>query len=119
MKKDYFSLLDDYGEPFFAWVLFVSLLKFKSFNQFNPPELHQILDIYSVVMLYYRMLFITSSSESSQISNEIVKFWASKATKIFKILMSEKKIEFCRFQSFDKIVAKNRKDDLILIKTIQ
>ena len=46
MKKDYFSKLDDYGEPFFAWVSFVSLLKFKSFDQFNPPELHQILDIY-------------------------------------------------------------------------
>ena len=38
MKKDYFSQLhvDDYGEPFFPWVLFVSLLKFKSFDQFNP-----------------------------------------------------------------------------------
>ena len=46
MKKDYFSQLDDYGEPFFAWVSFVSLLKFKSFDQFNPPELHQILDIH-------------------------------------------------------------------------
>ena len=51
INKDYFSLLDDYGEPFFVWVLFVSLLKFKSFDQFNPPELHQFLDIYSVVML--------------------------------------------------------------------
>ena len=65
------------------------------------------------------MLFITSSSESSQICNEIVKFWTSNATNIFKILMSGKKIEFCRFQSFDKIVAKNRKDDLMLIKAIQ
>ena len=38
MKKDYFSQLhvEDYGEPFFAWVSFVSLLKFKSFDQFNP-----------------------------------------------------------------------------------
>ena len=43
MKKDYFTLLDDYSEPFFAWVLFVSLLKFKSFDQLNLPELHQIL----------------------------------------------------------------------------
>ena len=38
MKKDNFSQLhvDDYGEPFLAWVSFVSLLKFKSFDQFNP-----------------------------------------------------------------------------------
>ena len=38
MKKDYFSQLhvDDYGDPLFAWVSFVSLLKFKSFDQFNP-----------------------------------------------------------------------------------
>ena len=33
--------------------------------------------------------------------------------------MSEKKIEFCRFQSFDKNIANNRKDDLMLIKAIQ
>ena len=31
--------------------LVISLFKFKSFDQFNPPELPQILDIYSVVVL--------------------------------------------------------------------
>ena len=31
--------------------LFVCLFKFKSFNQFDPPERPQILDIYSVVVL--------------------------------------------------------------------
>ena len=28
---------------------YISFFKFKSFDQFNPPELPQILDIYSVV----------------------------------------------------------------------
>ena len=73
------------------------------------------------------MLFITSSSESSQICNEIVKFLASKAINIFKIfflwwnfdISLRKEIEFCIFQSFDKNIANNRKDDLILIKAIQ
>ena len=31
--------------------LVISLFKFKSFDQFNPPKLPQILDIYSVVAL--------------------------------------------------------------------
>ena len=30
----------------------ISLFKFKSFDQFNPPKLPKILDIYSVVVLY-------------------------------------------------------------------
>ena len=29
----------------------ISLFKFKSFDQFNPPERSQMLDIYSVVVL--------------------------------------------------------------------
>ena len=38
MKKDYFSQLhaDDYGEPFFAWVSFVSLLNFKPLIRLIP-----------------------------------------------------------------------------------
>ena len=61
MKEDYFSQLDDYDEPFCEQqcthgsclfvCLFVCLFKFKSFDQFNPPEPPQILDIYSVVVL--------------------------------------------------------------------
>ena len=58
MKEVYFSQLDDYDEPFCEQqsrmglvCLFVSLFKFKSFDQFNPPEPPPILDIYSVVVL--------------------------------------------------------------------
>ena len=36
-----------------ARVLFACLFKFKSFNQFNPPERPQDLDIYSVVVLLH------------------------------------------------------------------
>ena len=44
-KEDYFSQLEEYDEPFWEqWVLFVCLFKYKSFDQFNPPELPQILD---------------------------------------------------------------------------
>ena len=35
-----------------AWVLFVCSFKFKSFDQYNPPEPPQFLDIYSIVVLY-------------------------------------------------------------------
>ena len=62
------------------------------------------------------MLFITSSSESSQICNEIVKFWAAEATKIFQRNSDVSKnlnlVDL--FQSFDKKIAENRNDDLLL-----
>ena len=56
MKKDNISQLDDYDEPFCEQQYtqgscYISLFKFKSFDQFNPPELPEILDIYSVVAL--------------------------------------------------------------------
>ena len=44
MKEAYFSQLDDYNEPFceqqykHGSCLFVCLLKFKSFDQLNPPR---------------------------------------------------------------------------------
>ena len=56
MKYDNISQLDDYNAPFCEQQYthgscYISLFKFKSFDQFNPPELPQILDIYSVVVL--------------------------------------------------------------------
>ena len=50
------SQLDDYDVPFCEQQnthgsCYIFLFKFKSFDQFNPPELPQILDIYSVVVL--------------------------------------------------------------------
>ena len=57
MKENYFSQLDDYDKPFCEQqyahesCLFVFFAQFKSVDQFNPPELPQILDIYSVVVL--------------------------------------------------------------------
>ena len=56
MKQDNISQLDDYDAPFCKQQnrhesCYISLFKFKSFDQFNPPELPQILDIYSVVAL--------------------------------------------------------------------
>ena len=50
------SPLDDYDSPFCEQQYtqgscYISLSKFKSFDQFNPPELPQIIDIYSVVVL--------------------------------------------------------------------
>ena len=58
MKEDNISQLGDY-DPRFDSVnnntgmscSDISLFKFKSFDQFNSPKLHQILDIYSVVAL--------------------------------------------------------------------
>ena len=44
MKEDYFSQLDDYDKPFceqqytHGSCLFCLLFKFKSIDQFNPPE---------------------------------------------------------------------------------
>ena len=56
MKENNISQLGDYDEPFCEQQYtdgscYISLFKFKSFDQFNPPELPQILDIYSVVAL--------------------------------------------------------------------
>ena len=59
MKEDNISQLGDYDAPFCEQQYmhrscYISL-KFKSFDQFNtpppPPQLPQILDIYSVVAL--------------------------------------------------------------------
>ena len=52
MKEDYFSQLDDYDEPFCEqqYKRKSCLFKFKSVDQFNPPEQPRILDIYSVVV---------------------------------------------------------------------
>ena len=37
-------------------IIVLSLFKFRSFDQFNPPKLPQILDIYSVVALWRLLL---------------------------------------------------------------
>ena len=51
-EKDNISQLHDCNAPFCeAQYTHGSLFKFKSFDQFNPPERPQILDIYSVVVL--------------------------------------------------------------------
>ena len=47
---------DDYGEPFSEQQYthescYISLFKYKSFGQSDPPESPQILGIYSVVVL--------------------------------------------------------------------
>ena len=56
MKEDNISQSDDYDASFCEQQYthgscYISLFKFKSFDQFNPPELPQILDTYSVVAL--------------------------------------------------------------------
>ena len=56
MKEDNISQLGDYNAPFCEQQYthgscYISLSKFKSFNQLIPPKLHEILDIYSVVAL--------------------------------------------------------------------
>ena len=48
MKEDNISQLDDYDAH---GSCYISLFKFKSFDQLIPPRLPQILDIYSVVAL--------------------------------------------------------------------
>ena len=64
MKEDNISQLGDYApfcEQQYTHVsCYISLFKFKSFDQFNkppplPPKLPQILDIYSVVALLDQM----------------------------------------------------------------
>ena len=56
MKEDNISQLGDYDAPFCEQQYthgscYISLFKFKSFDQLIPPKLPQILDIYSVVAL--------------------------------------------------------------------
>ena len=56
MKEDNNSQLGDYDVPFCEQQythgsFYISLLKFKSFDQLIPPKLPQILDIHSVVAL--------------------------------------------------------------------
>ena len=56
MKEDNISKLGDYDAPFCEQQYthgscYISFFKFKSFDQFNTPNLPQILDIYSVVAL--------------------------------------------------------------------
>ena len=56
MKEDNISQLGDYDLPFCEQQnthgsCYISLFKFKSVDQFIPPKLPQILDIYSVVAL--------------------------------------------------------------------
>ena len=56
MKEDNISQLGNYDGPFCEQQYthgscYISLFKFKSFDQLIPPKLPQILDIYSVVAL--------------------------------------------------------------------
>ena len=56
MKEDNINQLGDYDAPFCEQrnthgPCYISLFKFKSYDQFIPPKLLQILDIYSVVAL--------------------------------------------------------------------
>ena len=56
MKEDIISQLGDYDVPFCEQQYtrgscYISLFKFKSFDQLIPPKLLRILDIYSVVAL--------------------------------------------------------------------
>ena len=56
MEEDNIGQLDDNDVPFCEQQYthgscYISLLKFKSFDQLIPPKLPQILDIYSVVAL--------------------------------------------------------------------
>ena len=56
-NQDNLNELDDYGEPFSEQQQYthrsfdISLFKYQSFGQSDPPEWPQILDIYSVVVL--------------------------------------------------------------------
>ena len=56
MKKDNISKLGDYEAPFceqqyMHGSCYISLFKFKSFDQLIPPKLPEILDVYSIVAL--------------------------------------------------------------------
>ena len=56
MKEDHISQLGDYDTPFCEQQYthgscYISLFKFKSFDQLISPKLPEILDIFSVVAL--------------------------------------------------------------------
>ena len=56
INQDNLNERDDYGEPFSEQQYahrssYLSLLKYKSFGQSDPPESPQVLDICSVVVL--------------------------------------------------------------------
>ena len=56
INEDNLNERDDYGVPFSDQQYkhgscYISLFKYKSFDQSDPPESPQILDIYSVVVL--------------------------------------------------------------------
>ena len=56
MKENHISQLGDYDASFCEQQYthescYISLFKFKSFDQLTPPKLPEILDIYSVVAL--------------------------------------------------------------------
>ena len=58
MSEDDLNERDDYGMPFYEQQYmhgscYFSLFKYKSFDQSDPPESPQILDIYSVVALQH------------------------------------------------------------------
>ena len=55
INEDDLSKRNDYSVPFseqqyMHWSCYKSLFKCKSFDQYDPPEWPQILDIYSVVV---------------------------------------------------------------------
>ena len=55
-NEDSLNEQDDYGVPFskqqyMHWSCYISLFKYESFDQSDPPESPQILDTYSIVVL--------------------------------------------------------------------
>ena len=55
VNQDNLNERDDYGEPFSEQQYmhgssYISLFKYKSFDQSDPPESPQMVDIYSVVV---------------------------------------------------------------------
>ena len=61
MKKDNISQLGDYDAPFCEQQYrhgscYISLFKFKSFDQFDAPQTASILDIYSVGILWLSLV---------------------------------------------------------------
>ena len=65
INEDDLNERDDYGVPFSEQQYthgscHISLFKCKSFDQSDPPEWPQILDIYSVVVLQFPVFWKTS-----------------------------------------------------------
>ena len=74
MKEDNISQLGDYDAPFCEQQYthgscYMSLFKFKSFDQLIPPKLPQILDIYSVVALLITSHFLAGRKNLDQQDN--------------------------------------------------